>query len=65
MKNWSVDTTELKKKRKDYNIWKLESLINFDLGKEKISKRNLIINLKHLKINTQKNNFLKFILSEK
>lgn len=36
MKNWSTNTSELKKNKEKFSIWHLEQLINFGLGKEKI-----------------------------
>ena len=36
MKNWSTDTSELRKDAERFSVWRLEQLINFGLGKEKI-----------------------------
>lgn len=36
MYNWNTDTTELKKDKEKYAIWKLEQLINFGLNGQKI-----------------------------
>lgn len=41
MKNWSTNTKKLKKDKEKYAIWKLEQLVNFGLGKEKIKKSEL------------------------
>ncbi len=41
MYNWSVDETALKKYPKKYAIWKLEQLINYGLGGEKINEKLL------------------------
>lgn len=41
MKNWSTDTKTLRKNKDKFAIWKLEQLINFGLGKEKIKKSEL------------------------
>ncbi len=54
MKNWSTDTTELKKDPEKFSIWKLEQLINFGLDGEKIDKIELkkywnLLNLDPLK----------------
>ncbi len=62
MYNWSVDTRQLKKNPRDYLVWKLENLINFGLGKEKLSKKDLLSNWKVLKIDEQKKNYLKYLL---
>lgn len=37
MKNWSTNTSELEKDKEKFSTWRLEQLINFGLGKEKIS----------------------------
>jgi len=41
MYNWSVDEEKLKKDPEAYEIWKLEQLINYGLGGEKIKKETL------------------------
>ena len=41
MYNWSTDTTELKKDPEKYAIWRLEQLINYGLGNEKINEQEL------------------------
>jgi len=41
MKNWSTDTKKLKKDKDKFAIWKMEQLINFGLGKERIKKSDL------------------------
>lgn len=41
MYNWSTDTTELKKDRKRYAIWRLEQMVNFGLGGKKISRKEI------------------------
>lgn len=37
MKNWSTDTSDLQKNKEKFSIWRLEQLINFGLGEEKIN----------------------------
>ena len=63
MKNWSVDTKFLSKYPKKYTLWKLEQLINFGLGKEKLSRFQLRKHLSKLDIDTQKRKYLKFLLN--
>lgn len=63
MYNWSVDTTQLKRFPEKYRIWKLEQLINFGLGKEKISTKHLLKYFNKLKIDPLKKKFLKLLLS--
>ena len=41
MKNWSTDTAELQKNPEQFAIWRLEQLINFGLGGEKINLTEL------------------------
>lgn len=41
MKNWSTDTSELQKDKEKFSIWRLEQLINFGLGEEKIDLNEL------------------------
>ena len=41
MYNWSVDTTELKKDKKQYAVWRLEQMVNFGLGGEKLNRGEL------------------------
>jgi hypothetical protein len=41
MYNWNTDTTELKKDREKYAVWKLEQLINFGLNGQKLKLSEL------------------------
>lgn len=41
MRNWSIETKKLKKNKDEFIIWKLEQLVNFGLGNEKIKKSEL------------------------
>lgn len=62
MNNWSVDIKQLKKHKKQYAIWRLEQLVNFGLGKEKISAKALRANWAKLSLDTHKKKFLSFLL---
>ena len=62
MYNWSVDVNHLKKFPDKYTIWRLEQLINFGLGKEKISEKELKKHFKKLNIDPDKKRYLKFLL---
>lgn len=62
MYNWSVNTKRLKKDKKKYTIWKLQQLINFGLGKEKLDQREIKKYFNLLNIDTDKKKFLSFIL---
>ena len=65
MYNWSTDTKELKKDKKKYAIWRLEQLVNFGLGKEKIERKVLEKYLHKLKIPENRRAFLELILWNK
>ena len=41
MKNWSTDMLELQKDKEKFSVWRLEQLINFGLGQEKIDLEEL------------------------
>lgn len=64
MKNWSTDITELQKDPKKYAIWRLESLINFGLDGEKLSKFDLVKYWSELRLDPAKRNFLNLLLNE-
>jgi hypothetical protein len=63
MYNWNTDTTELKKDKKKYTIWKLEQMVNFGLGKEKISKILLQRYWNELNLDPKRKKFLELILN--
>ena len=58
MKNWSTDTKKLKKNKEKFIIWKLEQMINFGLGGEKIKESDLKKYWKIINIDPAKRNFL-------
>ncbi len=62
MHNWAVDTTELKKDKKQYTIWHLEQMINFGLNEEKISRKEIKKYWKIIDLDRNKKNYLKMIL---
>lgn len=62
MYNWSVDTKELKKDKKQYIIWRLEQLINFGLGEEKINQSELKKYWNLLNLDPSKKRYLSFLL---
>ncbi len=63
MYNWSVDVNYLKKFPEKYRIWRLEQLINYGLGGEKISLRELKKYFNRLHIDPDKKEYLKFLLA--
>ncbi len=62
MYNWSVDVSELKKDTEKYTIWKLEQLINYGLGGERISEEELRTYWDRLRLDSAKKSFLSFLL---
>lgn len=62
MRNWSVDTKELKKNKKQYSAWRLEQTVNFGLAGEKISKRELKKFWAILRLDPRKKKYLKTLL---
>ncbi|MFH1601529.1 MAG: hypothetical protein ABIB61_01075 [Candidatus Shapirobacteria bacterium] len=62
MYNWNTSLTRLKKDSDSYNKWKLEQLINFGLGKNKIDLKLLKKYFPLLDIDQRKKEFLKFLL---
>lgn len=65
MYNWSVDEKKLKKYPEKYTIWKLEQLINFGLGNEKLDENKIRKYLNRLDIDNDKKRYLKFLLSKR
>jgi len=62
MYNWGINTSRLKRKPSDYQKWKLEQMINFGLGDEKIDKHQLKKHFSSLDIDEKKKDFLKMLL---
>ena len=58
MKNWSTDTSELQKDKEKFSAWRLEQLINFGLGKEKLDLGELRKYWDTLDIDPYKRKFL-------
>lgn len=63
MYNWSVDTSRLKKNKAVYTKWKLEQMINYGLGREKLSEKSLAQLLPELSIDQDKRKYIEFLLS--
>ncbi len=61
MYNWSTDISKINTKEKRA-IWKLEQMVNFGLGKSKISKKLLGKYWNKLNIEPARKRFLEFIL---
>lgn len=62
MYNWSTRTSEFKKNKKEYTVWKLEQLINFGLNKKKINRKELKKYWKSITIDPKKSHYLSFLL---
>jgi len=60
MYNWSTDTSTLKKHPEKYIVWRLEQLINFGLGDEKLDKVELKKYWSQLHIDPKRKNVLSF-----
>ena len=58
MKNWSTDISELQKDKEKFSVWRLEQLINFGLGEEKIDLNELRTHWGTLDIDPFKKRFL-------
>ena len=65
MYNWSTDYKTIKKDPEKYAIWRLEQLINFGLGKEKISAMQLKAYWPKLKIDQHRKKFLSILLNDR
>lgn len=63
--NWSVDTKILQKDPEQYRIWKLEQLINFGLGGERIALHLLKKYWGKLKLDPLRRQFIRFLLWKK
>ena len=63
MKNWSTDTKELRKSKDKFAVWKLEQLINFGLGEEKLKINELKKYWDVLNIDPFKRKFLALFVS--
>lgn len=64
MYNWSVDESKLKADQESFIIWRLEQMINFGLGGEKISEANLRKFWSRLNIDPKRKEFLSILLNE-
>ncbi|MBI3990757.1 MAG: hypothetical protein HY350_01270 [Candidatus Omnitrophica bacterium] len=65
MYNWSVDERYLKRDKLKYTIWKIEQMINFGLGGEKLNSKELKKYWKNLYLDPVKKRYLEFLLWHK
>lgn len=65
MYNWSVDAKRMKKEEPEkYKIWRLEQLINYGLGREKLNKKELKKYWPKLNLDPSKKAFLEMLLKD-
>lgn len=62
MKNWSTDEEALKRDPEAYTIWKLEQLVNYGVGDEKISKSELIKYWNRIHVDPARRKFLSLLI---
>ena len=62
MYNWSTDEKNLKKNSEKYAIWKLEQMVNFGLGKEKLNAKELKKYWNQIVIDPARRKFLELII---
>lgn len=62
---WDYDKTEYQKQAEIDPVWKLERLINYGLGKERIKKEILEKHLGKLKIPENRRAFFELLLWDK
>ena len=66
MRNWSVDTSRFEKNSEEYEIWRLEQLLNFGLAEgETIDRKQLEKYLPLLAIDQDTRNFLEYVIYDK
>ena len=63
MYNWSIDEEKFKKEDPEgYKIWRLEQMINYGLGEEKLDAEELTKYLNKLDIDEHVRKYLEFLL---
>ncbi len=64
MYNWSVDEEKLKTDPEAYQLWRLEQMINFGLGSERLRRSDLLKYWPKLKIDPARQKFLRLLLDD-
>lgn len=64
MKNWSTNIKKIRENKEKFAIWKLEQLVNFGLGKEKIKKSDINKYWKIIDIDPAKRKFLSLLIKK-
>jgi biotin operon repressor len=62
VKNWSTDTTQLKKDPQAYRLWQLQQLINYGLNGQKLKRSDLLKYWDKLDIESASRRYLAFLL---
>ena len=63
MYNWSVDERKFKREDpKGYRLWRLEQMINFGLGDEKLERRAVRQHWQRLQMDDPTRRYLAFLL---
>lgn len=62
MYNWSTDEKTLKEDPEAYAIWKLEQMVNFGLGGEKLNSSELKKYWSRLSLDPARRKFLELLL---
>lgn len=64
MYNWSVDEKYLARFPKKYKLWKLEQMLSYGLGNQKIKKKEVVENWGFLKnrLDAKRRRFLEFLI---
>lgn len=62
MYNWSTDEKELKKTPERHAIWRIEQMVNFGLGNEKISQKELECYWSKLALDPDRKKYLAFLI---
>jgi len=64
MHNWSTDEKELSKNPQKYAVWKLEQMIDYGLGGQRIKETELRRYWDKINIDPHRRKFLELLLSE-
>lgn len=62
MYNWSTDNAIVKKDKEKFTIWKIEQMVNFGLGSERIDEKNLRKYFLKINIDPARKKFLHLLL---
>lgn len=64
MHNWSIDEKKLKQNPERYAVWRLEQLINYGLGDEKLSEEEVRRYWSELSLDPARRRFVELLLHE-